>query len=220
MPIERRPLAIRRLGNSRSISERYRRIAPFYDLLDFPFEFHRYRSLRPLLFKGLSGRLLDAGVGTGRNFPFYPAGSSVVGIDISSAMLARAERRRHQSRAPVELKQTDVGRLEFPSASFDAAVATFLFCVLPDETQVAALRELSRVVKPGGPIRLLEYVRPQRRIRRTIARIWEPWMAWAYGAGFDRHTEEHIPEAGLEVASAQYVVADIIKLICTRATGG
>ncbi len=207
-------------ANSKSISERYRRIAPFYDLLDFPFEFHRYRSLRPLLFEGLSGRLLDAGVGTGRNLPFYPAGSSVVGIDISLAMLARAERRRSQSRAAaVELKQMDVTRLEFPAASFDAAVATFLFCVLPDELQVAALRELSRAVKPGGPIRLLEYVRPKGALRRIVARFWEPWMVWAYGAGFDRRTEEHIYEAGLEVLSARYVVADIIKLICTRAVG-
>ncbi len=204
----------------KSISERYRRIAPFYDLLDFPFELGRYRSLRPLLFEGLSGRLLDAGVGTGRNFPFYPAGSRVVGIDISPAMLARAERRRPRSPASVELRQMDVTRLEFPSASFDAAVATFLFCVLPDEMQAGELRELSRVVKPGGPIRLLEYVRPRGKVRRVIARMWEPWMAWAYGAGFDRRTEQHVREAGLAVAEARYVVADLVKLIRTHATGG
>src|SRR5665811_1976690 len=52
--------------------ERYERIARFYDLLDLPFEYGRYQKIRPLLFEGLSGRLLDAGVGTGRNFPFYP----------------------------------------------------------------------------------------------------------------------------------------------------
>ena len=64
---------------------------------------------------------------------------------------------------PVELRQMDVTRLDFPDASFDAAIATFLFCVLPGEQQVPALRELARVVKPGGPIRLLEYAgRPTR----------------------------------------------------------
>lgn len=51
-----------------STFERYQRIAPFYDLLDLPFEYGRYRQLRPLLFQGLSGRPLDAGVDTGRNF--------------------------------------------------------------------------------------------------------------------------------------------------------
>jgi SAM-dependent methyltransferase len=64
----------------------YERIAPFYDLLELPFEYGVYRSIRPLLFQGLSGRILDAGVGTGRNTPFYPAGSEVVGVDSSSAM--------------------------------------------------------------------------------------------------------------------------------------
>jgi ubiquinone/menaquinone biosynthesis C-methylase UbiE len=74
--------------------ERYQRIAPFYDLIDLPFEYGRYRRIRPLLFQGLSGRPLDAGVGTGRNFYFYPPGTEIVGIDVSPAMLARAERRR------------------------------------------------------------------------------------------------------------------------------
>ena len=130
--------------------DRYQKIAPFYDLLDLPFERRRYRALRPLLFRGLSGRLLDAGVGTGRNFPFYPAGISVaVGIDLSPRMLARAERRRDLSPVPIELKQMDVTKLHFASDTFDAAVATFLFCVLPDQLQVPALQELGRVVKPG-----------------------------------------------------------------------
>src|SRR6478672_11520851 len=130
--------------------QRYRRIARYYDLLDLPFERKRYRPLRPLMFRGLSGRILDAGVGTGRNFPCYPPGATVVGIDISQAMLAEAERRLKEATAPVELLGMDVTRLDFPDGSFDAAVATFLFCVLEDELQIPGLRELGRVVKPGG----------------------------------------------------------------------
>ena len=67
--------------------ERYERISAFYDLLDLPFEHRRYQRLRPILFEGLSGRILDSGVGTGRNIPFYPPGAEVTGIDISPAML-------------------------------------------------------------------------------------------------------------------------------------
>jgi ubiquinone/menaquinone biosynthesis C-methylase UbiE len=193
--------------------ERYQRIAAFYDLLDLPFEYGRYRTIRPLLFQGLSGRLLDAGVGTGRNFPYYPPGSNVVGIDLSPAMLARAERRRNSAAAPVELRQMDVTRLELPDGSFDAAVSTFLFCVLPNELQTPALKELGRVVKPTGEIRLLEYVRPQGRLRRVMAKLWEPWIAWAYGAGFDRQTEKYIPEAGLKLVDSHFVVDDLLKLI-------
>ena len=196
--------------------QRYHRIARFYDFLERPFESRRYRSLRPLLFRGLSGRILDAGVGTGRNFRFYPSGATMVGIDISPAMLAQAERRLNEAAAPVELLGMDVTRLDFPDGSFDAAVASFLFCVLSDELQVRALHELGRVVKPGGPIRLLEYVRPTGAWRRFRAGLWAPWIAWAYGASFDRNTEAHIGPAGLDLVEARLVVDDLIKLIEAR----
>src|SRR6266496_3436048 len=190
---------------------RYERIAPFYDLLDLPFERRRYRALRPLLFRGLAGQLLDAGIGTGRNCEFYPPAATVSGIDISPAMqrscarasiaglmsipaatvsgidispamLARAHDRCPTLAARGRLYQMDVTALAFPTGSFDGAVATFLFCVLPDHLQVPALRELGRVVKPGGLIRLLEYVRPRSTLRRILSCIWQPWIAWAYGA--------------------------------------
>jgi ubiquinone/menaquinone biosynthesis C-methylase UbiE len=198
--------------------ERYERIAWVYDLLDLPFEYGRYRRIRPLLFRDLSGRILDAGVGTGRNFPFYPPGADVVGIDLSPAMLARAERRRPSaSTTNVELRQMDVTRLSFPDRSFDAAVATFLFCTLPDELQVAGMRELGRVVKPGGIIRCLEYTRPSGGLRRAMTRLWEPWVSWAYGAGFDRQTEKHVPEAGLQLIETRFVADELIKLLGARA---
>jgi ubiquinone/menaquinone biosynthesis C-methylase UbiE len=199
-----------------STLEQYERIARFYDLLDLPFEHGRYRRLRPLLFRGLAGRLLDAGVGTGRNIPFYPPDAQVLGIDLSPSMLSRAEQRRRSTAGVVRLVQMDVTQLAFPDRFFDGAVAAFLFCTLSDELQVPALRELGRTVKPGGTIRLLEYVRPRGVIRRTITRVWEPWVRWAYGASFDRQTAEHVPEAGLELVDNQFVVSDLITLISAR----
>src|SRR5260221_1526153 len=92
----------------------YERIAWAYDLLDFPFEYGRYRKIRPQIFRGLSGRILDAGVGTGRNFPFYPPGSEVVGIDLSPAMLARAERRHPLAPATAQLRQMNCTRQHLP----------------------------------------------------------------------------------------------------------
>jgi ubiquinone/menaquinone biosynthesis C-methylase UbiE len=197
--------------------DRYERIAWAYDLLDLPFEYGRYRKIRPLLFRGLSGRILEAGVGTGRNFPFYPPGSEVVGIDLSPAMLARAERRLTMAGSKVQLRQMDVIRLGFPDRTFDAAVATFLFCTLPDELQVAGMRELGRVVKPGGTIRCLEYTRPSGGLRRLMTRLWEPWVYWAYGASFDRQTEKHVLEAGLQLLESRFVADELIKLLGARA---
>lgn len=197
--------------------ERYQRIAPLYDFLDGPFERSRYRPLRPKLFDGLSGQLLDAGIGTGRNCEFYPPEAVVTGIDTSPAMLERARTRCPTLAAGGRLYEMDVTALSFPTASFDAAVSSFLFCVLPDNQQVPALRELGRVVRPGGLIRLLEYVRPSGRMRRAITYLWQPWVAWAYGASYDRHTEERVPEAGLEVVESRFVVDDILKMLTVRA---
>ena len=86
----------------------YERIAGWYDLLDFYFEYTRYRSIRRDLFAGISGRVLDAGVGTGRNMAFYPAHGEMTGIDLSSAMLRRAVQRRDRSGIAVELHEADV----------------------------------------------------------------------------------------------------------------
>src|SRR4051794_8519453 len=94
---------------------RYQRIAPFYDWLDAPFERRRYQPLRPLLFQHLGGRLLDAGIGTGRNCAFYPPDAIVSGIDISPAMLERAHDRCPALAAAGRLYQMDVTRLEFPA---------------------------------------------------------------------------------------------------------
>ena len=161
--------------------DRYQHIAPLYDLLDLPFERKRHQALRPLMFQNLGGNLLDAGIGTGRNCAYYPSDAVVSGVDTSPAMLARAHERCPTLAAGGRLYQIDVTNLELPTGSFDAAVATFLFCVLPNNLQVPALRELGRVVKPGGLIRLLEYVRPKGCFRRIMSRIWQPWIAWAYG---------------------------------------
>lgn len=198
-----------------STRARYRRIAPLYDLLDLPFERVRYRPLRPLLFENLSGRLLDAGIGTGRNIPYYPPHSWVAGIDSSEAMLARAARRRPPG-AQLALAQADVTQLPFADASFDAAIATFLFCVLADALQAPALREIRRVVKPGGTVRLLEYSRPHSPLRRAVAKLWEPWMHFAFGAGFDRKTERGLEEAGLALTRKRLLSDGILTLLEAR----
>ena len=199
--------------------ERYQRIARFYDFLDRPFERRRYRALRPLLFAGMSGRLLDAGIGTGRSCEFYPPEAIVSGSATSPAVLELARERCPTLAEGGRLYQMDVTALDFPTGAFDAAVSSFLFCVLPNHLQAPALRELGRVVRPGGLIRLLEYVRPHGAVRRTLSYIWQPWIGWAYGASFDRNTERHVPEAGLELVESRYVVDDLVKMITVRAPG-
>ncbi len=196
--------------------QRYDRLAPFYDLIDLPFEYRRYRIMRPQLFAGVSGIILDAGVGTGRNLPFYPEGSRVVGIDSSPGMIARARKRRDKLGKDVELLEMDVLSTTFPDRHFDAIVATFLFCVLDDDQQLPALRELKRICKPDGVIRFLDYRYSSDPFRRFIMRLWAPWVGWVYGAAFDRKTEQYVPEAGLEIIEKRFLYRDTIRLVVAR----
>jgi ubiquinone/menaquinone biosynthesis C-methylase UbiE len=195
----------------------YDRVARLYDLLDLPFERGRYRPIRPALFAGLGGAVLDAGVGTGRNLEFYPSGARITGIDISPQMLARARRRRDRLGIAVELREMDVTKTDFADASFDHVVATFLFCVLEPEDQLPALRELARICKPGGTVRLLEYVYSADPWRRFVMRLWAPWVRWAYGAAFDRDTERYVADAGLALVESRFLYADIVKMLELRA---
>lgn len=194
----------------------YNRIAWLYDILDLAFEHGRYKPLRRELFDGLSGTLLDAGVGTGRNFPFYPEGARVTGIDLSPAMLARAARRKDKLGTAVGLRHMNVMEMDFADDSFDAIVSSFLFCVLDAEHQQPALEELRRVCRPGGTIRILEYTVSEIPLRRFIMKLWAPWVRFAYGAEFDRNTERYLDAAGLELVEKKFLYEDIIKLLTAK----
>jgi ubiquinone/menaquinone biosynthesis C-methylase UbiE len=198
----------------------YDRIARLYDVLDLPFERSRYAPLRRVLFEGLHGTVLDAGVGTGRNFPYYPNGSNVTGIDISPAMLERARNRKHKLSTMVDLREMDVTKLNFPDETFDSIVSTFLFCVLDAEHQQPALEELRRVCRPDGTIRILEYAVSENPVRRFIMKLWAPWVRWAYGARFDRNTEQYLEAAGLDLMEKSFLYEDIIALLTVRPQAG
>ena len=200
-------------GDARAI---YRRIAPFYDILDSPFERGRYAPIRGGLFAGLAGRILDAGIGTGRNIPYYPPAAAVVGIDLSRPMLARARRRRHALGRDVPLAAMDVLRTGFADASFDAVVASFVFCVLGPDQQRPALAELGRIVKPGGDIRLLDYSWSAQPRRRFVMELWAPWVRWAYGASFGRDTWRHVEPAGLTLVENRFLIDDVVRYVIAR----
>ena len=204
-----------------AVRRKYDYIARLYDILELPIEYGRHRAIRRRIFEGLSGAVLDAGVGTGRNMPFYPADARVVGIDFSPAMLGQAARRRQRLGVEVELLEMDVLRTTFPDRHFDAIVATFLFCVLDDTQQLPALKELARICKPAGSIHLLDYAYPEDdRYRSAILRLWAPYVRWVFGAAFDRDTERYLPAAGLETVERRFLFRDIIRLIVAKPKTG
>jgi len=177
---------------------RYDRIAPIYDLMEVLPE-QQFRFWREKLWAQVpEGRVLEVGVGTGKNFPYHLPGFQVVGIDVSQRMLKRAQQRAEELGKPVEVHQMDAQHLDFPEDSFDAAVATFVFCSVPDPVQ--GLRELGRVVKPEGKIFLPEHVRiDEPEIAGKVMDLLDPLVVRLIGPHINRRTEENVRRAGLEV---------------------
>ena len=194
----------------------YQRIAPLYDILDFAGETLNQRQVRPQLLEGLSGRILDAGIGTGRNIPFYPPNATVVGTDLSNAMLRRADRRRKRLDTPLHLVASNVCQSPYPDDCFDAAIATFLFCVLDDTDQLPALKELARICRSGGDIRILDYVLPEDPRRQKAARRMAPVLKLLFGASVERNTDQYVAAAGLTIAERRFVAGDYLRLLVLR----
>lgn len=191
----------------------YERIAPLYNLLDAPHEFTWRRQLRGALFRDLRGRVLDAGVGTGRNVCFYPDDCEVIAVDRSPGMLRVARREADWRRKSARFFEMDILGTAFADGSFDAIVATFLFGILREDQQYAALKELARICKPGGTIRLLDYALSRKPLPRLIMELAKPWSLHVFSQRFDAGTEPYVDAAGLEVRESRYAFADIAKVL-------
>jgi len=194
--------------------KKYNITAFFYDILDYPWE-RRYRKWRPALVGDLRGRVLEAGVGTGRNLPFYHPQAEVLGIELSEHMLRRAEKRKAKARCNVQLLNEDATVMSsVPSQQFDWVFSTFMCCVMPDEIQTQAIEQFARVLKPGGRFRLLELVYSKDTKIRKRQEAFAPFVEKVYGARFDRNTLAHIEHsATLTVTRTDFLKDDTYLLI-------
>ncbi|MGM0557804.1 MAG: class I SAM-dependent methyltransferase [Myxococcota bacterium] len=199
------------------IKHRYDRVAPVYDALEWVVEKVGFSRWRPRLWERAEGeRILEVGVGTGKNMAHYPDGRDITALDISPAMLERARRRADRHGVDVDLVEGDAQDLPFEDDTFDSAVHTFVFCSVPDPVQ--GLRELNRVVKPGGQLLMLEHVLSDKSILRPLMRWFDflPYHVW--GAHIDRETVENTREAGFVDVKAENLALDVVKMIEARAS--
>jgi ubiquinone/menaquinone biosynthesis C-methylase UbiE len=191
---------------------RYDRIAPVYDVMEWFIERLAFRNWRRDLWSQLpAGRILEVGVGTGKNMSFYPEGAQVTAIDLSHRMLARTAQRAKELGIEVDLRHMDVQNLEFPDDVFDAAVATFVFCSVPFPVQ--GLRELGRVVKPDGDIWLLEHVRINKPVVGPLMDALNPIVVRVMGPNINRRTVDNVKRADLCVLEIENLKGELVKLI-------
>jgi ubiquinone/menaquinone biosynthesis C-methylase UbiE len=176
---------------------RYDRVAARYDALEPWLERRYYSRWRTLLWRQARGpRLLELGVGTGKNLPYHPLDAALSGIDFSAGMLRQARERVGRLGSPARLALMDAQALAFPAATFDTVAATFVFGSVPDP--VRGLREARRVLKPGGSLLLLEYVRAPGVFGALADRV-NPLARLVYGANINRPTVENVRRAGFAI---------------------
>ncbi|MGB6457225.1 MAG: class I SAM-dependent methyltransferase [Streptosporangiaceae bacterium] len=155
--------------------------------------------LRRRVCEGLAGQVVEIGFGSGLNVPFYPAAvTQVAAVEPSDVGWKLAARRLAAAAVPVQRSGLDGQRLPFPDDSFDAAVSTWTLCTIPDVA--AALRELRRVLKPGGRLHFLEHgLAPDERVRRWQRRLDPLQQRVAGGCHFTRPIVELLTTAGFTI---------------------
>ena len=156
-------------------------------ILDLVMKDKRLRKRREELVPMAHGAVLEIGIGSGLNLPYYDTRRlrRLAAVDPSGELLAMAAKKARRLRMEVELVQRGAERLPFPDASFDSALLTWTLCSIPDPS--AALAEIRRVLKPGGELFFVEHgLSPDPGVARWQHRLTPLWRPLAGGCHMDR----------------------------------
>lgn len=199
-------------ADSNTIRQRYDRLAPWFDGLEGFLEGLLFRRLRKKLWAQAAGpHILEVGVGTGKNFPFYPDDARITAIDFSPKMLAMAQRKQQRKQIAVDLALMDVQSLDYADNSFDTVIGSFLFCSVPKPRK--GLKELYRVCKPGGQVLLLEHVLSSNKALATVMNLLNPLVVNTLGANINRQTLKNVQSCPFQKIFVDPASSDMIKLI-------
>lgn len=194
-------------NQSEIIRKRYDRTAIFYDCMDKMIP----DTLRRRAIGYANGQVLEVGVGTGKNLPYYQEGCNVTGIDFSPRMLAKARKKVHLAKVPINLIEMDIEAMDFQDETFDTVIATCVFCSVPNP--IRGLQEVRRVCKKGGKIILLEHVRSENFVLGWLMDLLNPVTLQIIGSNINRRTMDNIKEAGIQNQSIEKTFGGIVRLI-------
>jgi ubiquinone/menaquinone biosynthesis C-methylase UbiE len=152
---------------------------------------------------GLRGDVVEIGFGSGHNLAHYPPGvERVLAVEPSLTARRLAERRVAESGIAVEYVGLDGQTLALSDESADAAVSTFTLCTIPDVTR--ALRELVRVLRPGGRLHFLEHgLSPDPRVAAWQHRLTPLQKRFVGGCHFDRPIAQLVTAAGFDIVELE-----------------
>ena len=199
------------------VETKYDRFSRIYDAMEIVVESIAFKRWRKETFSSLHGEILEVGVGTGKNLPYYPGDAEITGIDISHGMLKRAQKRA-QGLDNVALMHMDAEHLDFGDDTFDYVVTSFVLCTIPNP--VAALIEMKRVCKPGGKLVLLEHVRSKNKLIAFFEDLLNPIPRFLVGTDINRDTVGNVKKAGFtDVADTDIGLWDVFKRITVSHAG-
>jgi ubiquinone/menaquinone biosynthesis C-methylase UbiE len=175
-----------------------------YDYFMFFLERFFLRKRRVRLLSGLTGRILEVGVGTGINFRHYGKHIELTGIDPSPYMISRAEIRKDKSQYPEKITLLNIGcgspEMEelIAPGTLDAVVCTLVLCTLPDPEK--ALKNFMLWLKPGGRLLILEHIRSHHHFSGRIQDFFNPvWKRFGEGCNLNRPTDEMLQNSGFRL---------------------
>lgn len=201
--------------DSATIRKRYDRLAPYFDGMEAMMEGFFFKQRRQRLWGKVNGyHILEVGVGTGKNFDYYPADAKITAIDFSDNMLNQARRKRERKNIRVDLENMDVQRLYYADNSFDTVIASFVFCSVP--APLKGMKELYRVCKPGGQVLLLEHVRSSNPVLGKLMDWLNPLVVGLVGANINRDTVKNVKACGFQTVRLDEHSNGLIKLIEAR----
>lgn len=173
----------------------------FNPLMDRSLAAPKISALRGRLLASARGRVLEVGIGTGLNLPYYPAAvCSLEALVREDALDARASARARDTGREVVHVRGDAARAPLPSRSVDTLVCTFVLCSVDDPR--AAFAEFARLLAPDGQLLIAEHVRSPRALERAFQRALTPLHRhWACGCRLDRDLRADLAAAGFELES-------------------
>ncbi len=201
--------------DSAAIRKRYDRVAPYFEGMEAIMEGLFFKNRRKQLWAKVEGHhILEVGVGTGKNFDYYPKDTRITAIDFSEQMLKQARNKRDRKQIDVELEVMDIQSLYFADNSFDTVICSFVFCSVPSAAK--GLKELYRVCKPGGQVLLLEHVLSSKPVLAAVMNLLNPVVVALAGANINRNTVKNVKACAFTSVHVDERSSDIIKLIEAR----
>lgn len=195
---------------SKIIAKKYDRWSRFYDYLESFFE-KRISILNSDFLYKLEGKILEVGVGTGKNLKYYNKNADVTAIDISENMLSKAlDKSKKLDNKKIKLLLMDVMDLELEDNKFDYIITTFVFCSVPNP--IKGLKEMKRVLKDNGKIIMVEHVLSKNPFLALFEHLHNPITKYFFGFNINRDTKKNILDAGLIIEKDdRLAIYDIIR---------